>query len=542
MAVVQISRIQIRRGQKNTSSGLPQLASGELAWAIDTQELYIGNGAVSEGAPYVGNTKIITEQDNLLELVGSYQFAKNNPAIQTGPNANQPVLQNLQDVIDQFVTASNFGITGDGVTDDTEAIQRAIDQLFLNPAAYQTGIGATIDARTEIQFGPGTYIISDTIYLPSYVFITGSGSEHTIFQYTGDGLAFKFVNADSAIGEYTTDNVTPTNQPKHAILRDFSIRCISGLASGLELNCVSASRFENLSIDGSYLWDGDDFDIETAQPTTPNKCGLILLGGFKEASDDTIPTTERNVFNNLSISNFAICVRGDANVAYNNFTNCDFYHAFYGVVLGKGAGGPRNNLIAKSIFRYINKHGVYLYDGTGNTISDNKFENVGNDNGLNNLNAYPIIYFGRKGNQAINNSFDRSAVLAITDFVSEYKPEVDGIAYVVNGELQEKDIHPAPSQPIDAIRIPVTTSGVYTITYKYRSSSDQSQFRKGVMSITVDIQNNNIEFVDEYDIITGSDNEDLKFSAAVIDNTVVISYKNNNATGGTLRFVTTALI
>lgn len=183
-----------------------------------------------------------------------------------------------------------------------------------------------------------------------------------------------------------------------------------------------------------------------------------------------------------------------------------------------------------------------MYDGTGNTISDNKFENVGNDNGLNNLNAYPIIYFGRKGNQAINNSFDRSAVLAITDFVSEYKPEVDGIAYVVNGELQEKDIHPAPSQPIDAIRIPVTTSGVYTITYKYRSSSDQSQFRKGVMSITVDIQNNNIEFVDEYDIITGSDNEDLKFSAAVIDNTVVISYKNNNATGGTLRFVTTALI
>ena len=35
MAVVQISSIQVRRGQKNIGSGLPQLASGELGWAVD---------------------------------------------------------------------------------------------------------------------------------------------------------------------------------------------------------------------------------------------------------------------------------------------------------------------------------------------------------------------------------------------------------------------------------------------------------------------------------------------------------------------------
>ena len=61
MAVVQISRIQIRRGQKNQGSGLPQLASGELGWAIDTRELYIGNGSVSEGSPAVGNTKVLMD-------------------------------------------------------------------------------------------------------------------------------------------------------------------------------------------------------------------------------------------------------------------------------------------------------------------------------------------------------------------------------------------------------------------------------------------------------------------------------------------------
>ena len=74
MAVVQISKIQIRRGQKNQGSGLPQLSSGELGWAIDSQELYVGNGAVSEGAPRVGNTKILTEHDNLFTLIDTYAY------------------------------------------------------------------------------------------------------------------------------------------------------------------------------------------------------------------------------------------------------------------------------------------------------------------------------------------------------------------------------------------------------------------------------------------------------------------------------------
>lgn len=60
MAIVQISQIKNRRG---LSEDLPQLASAELGWSIDTQELYIGNGTVEEGAPEVGNTRILTAND-----------------------------------------------------------------------------------------------------------------------------------------------------------------------------------------------------------------------------------------------------------------------------------------------------------------------------------------------------------------------------------------------------------------------------------------------------------------------------------------------
>ena len=86
MAIVSISRIQIRRGKKNAGSGLPQLAGGEFGWAVDSQELYLGNGSVSEGAPNVGNTKVLTEHDNLFQLSNQYIYL-NGSTVQTGTTA-----------------------------------------------------------------------------------------------------------------------------------------------------------------------------------------------------------------------------------------------------------------------------------------------------------------------------------------------------------------------------------------------------------------------------------------------------------------------
>jgi hypothetical protein len=57
MAVIQISKIQVRRGY---GEDIPQLASGELGWSIDERRLFIGNGTLTEGAPEIGNTEILT--------------------------------------------------------------------------------------------------------------------------------------------------------------------------------------------------------------------------------------------------------------------------------------------------------------------------------------------------------------------------------------------------------------------------------------------------------------------------------------------------
>jgi hypothetical protein len=186
MAVVQISRIQIRRGQALQGSGLPQLASGEMAWAIDTQELYIGNGAVSEGAPAVGNTKLLTENDlsakgNLLALL-QYVYKVNDPSIITGTDVNNPVSRSIQDRMDDRVSTVEFGAAGNGTTDDTTALQRAINELFLNPNGKASSPSFT-SARIPLEIPAGIYLTKKPLYVPSYSTLIGAGNDKTIIYY-----------------------------------------------------------------------------------------------------------------------------------------------------------------------------------------------------------------------------------------------------------------------------------------------------------------------------------------------------------------------
>ena len=172
MAVVQISRIQIRRGQANGGTGFPQLASGELGWAIDTQQLYIGNGAVSEGSPAVGNTRVLTQTDlsgtsNLLQQL-QHIYKINDVSIVTGPSANSPINRTLQNRLDDRATTTDFGTIGNGVADDTISLQRAIDQLFLNATnpAYSNTVSAT-SKRVILEMPAGQFNTSSTLFFQS---------------------------------------------------------------------------------------------------------------------------------------------------------------------------------------------------------------------------------------------------------------------------------------------------------------------------------------------------------------------------------------
>lgn len=169
MAIVQVSRITQRKGLQED---LPQpLASAELGWAIDERRLFIGNGSLAEGAPVVGNTEILTEFSDILQFTTAYTY-KGEAAgytVQTGASSGTPVSTSLQNRLDYYVSVKAFGATGDGSTDDTAAINRALYQLYcvqVNP-----------QIRRGLFFPAGRYVVSDSLLIPPYALLYGEGAD-----------------------------------------------------------------------------------------------------------------------------------------------------------------------------------------------------------------------------------------------------------------------------------------------------------------------------------------------------------------------------
>ena len=183
MAVTQISRIQHRRGLEQD---LPQLASAEFGWSLDTRKLYIGNGTLDEGAPTLGITEILTQYSDLTALLGTYTFVGNvtGYTVLTGSSLLNPTVRSFQQKFDDFVNVRDFGALGNGIDDDYAALNRAITQI------YRTSSNET-DPRTRrtIYIPGGTYLTSNTIQIPPYARLVGDGIDSTIIKMKFGNLA-----------------------------------------------------------------------------------------------------------------------------------------------------------------------------------------------------------------------------------------------------------------------------------------------------------------------------------------------------------------
>lgn len=178
MAIVQISQIQVRRG---LDQDVPNLASGEFGWSIDKRKLYIGNGTLDEGAPIEGRTEILTEKSNFLGFVSSYVFAGTDSGYtsQTGISALTPVTRSIQSVLDEIVSVLDFGAKGDGVTDDTAAINRAIQQIYKSSL---NGIHSNV--QRTIKIPAGTYLVTGPILVPPNCTLLGEGKNNSVINST----------------------------------------------------------------------------------------------------------------------------------------------------------------------------------------------------------------------------------------------------------------------------------------------------------------------------------------------------------------------
>ena len=533
MAVVQISRIQLRRGRANETP-IPQLASGELAWAIDTQELWIGSGSVGEGAPAVDNIKVLTDADNLLDY-GTYTYTNDTAPIQTGADANFPVVRTLQSKLDDHVSSADYDIVS-GSSNQAVKIQRAIDNLFLDNATNG------VKSRVTLMFPPGEYTFNTTIYLPSYVSIQGSGKEKTKFTYTGTGTAFEFVNDTSTKTlRSTLGSTTYNNQPKFCRLADFTLTALSSSAIGIKMNAVRDSIIEDVKIVGDY-------------PTATNANAIAMY------AVSSVVTCQRNKFVNVSASAVKHGVYAEQDIFNNHFSACEFISSQYGVNFGNFVMatlpedrpsayqyGPRKNLIENCYFDTIDNEGVIITNGTGNKTRGNTFVNVGNEGAGNDNSVYSQIKFVPVGNTSVQDNFDRAVDIyydisgSLIDkslsynLTAEYVPEITGKANWSDLESRTLSLiyTPTPSYT-NLFRIPFTSSCGIEVTYILENSTN-TQMRRGKLTVAVDSGTSALQIVDDYDY-TGNSAEDTRidFDAAIVNGCVVFKYHNDNTLDTTI--------
>ena len=395
MAIVQISRIQHRRGLKEQ---LPQLAAGELGWAVDSQELYIGNGTTAEGAPEVGNTKIITEDDNLLSTVNTYIFRGNtdNPAV-TGSSGD--VTRTLQQKLDDRVSVKDYGAVGDGVTDDAAAINRAIKNVF------------TVDStnakkeRRSLYFPGGTYKVGSVISIYPHATIVGDGPTSTILESNSNSLdpVFQFVDrngntqANIGSGGFEVPNGIRIQGVCFKTTHDQNV---------MRIDQTNDLHFDNCTWLGAYV-------NQTGQTS-----GNSLIELFGTVANET----KRIHFTGCTFEGLEFAIESSDNIEDIVFSSCEFlklYRAFQLGELSDGSTanktiGPTGVVISASRFDLIDAEAIKIFDngGTprGNIVAGCSFRDVGKNS--DDSADLPEVSFLHGNNRSDNNFFHRTDMLS----------------------------------------------------------------------------------------------------------------------------------
>jgi hypothetical protein len=219
-----------------------------MGWSLDTRQLFIGNGTLAEGAPQVGHTEILTEHSNFLGFVSSYNFKGTDAGYtsQTGPTVLSPVTRSLQSVLDDTVSVRDFGTVADGVTDDTAALNRAIQQIYVT-----TLNGVRANAQRTIKIPAGTYIVTSPILIPPNCTLVGDGKNNTIISST-TGTTFSLSDSLYQVGTNIGTNGALL-LPGVVSIRDLTVQTTSSSVPTVLVNRATDVTFDNVNfVGGNY--------------------------------------------------------------------------------------------------------------------------------------------------------------------------------------------------------------------------------------------------------------------------------------------------
>jgi len=389
VAIVQISRIQHRRG---VAENLPQLAVGEIGLAVDTKRVYIGNGGTD--APRIENIELLTASSDLLDSADTYTYkgAAAGYTATTGANAATPVTRTMQQKFDDMASVKDFGAKGDGSTDDSAAINRALFQLFCRSSADA--------ARRSLFFPAGTYICNDTVRLPPFAKIYGEGHNSSIIKsntLSAPNTVLQTVDSQQQLDG--TIGAGGATLPGQNHIEGLTFHCSADNNDVVTVNQAQTVTFMNCKFLG----------FNTSAPTG---VGNSQAGVKLESS--TTRETEHVHFIGCVFERANFCVVADHDMSSITFSGCDFTQAFKGIKIGESRtgsapsiDGPRGVKVTSSLFDKIYSHAIHGYFGPGLISAFNTFKDCANNNlGVGNANTH-VVNFARTGMHSIGDDFER---------------------------------------------------------------------------------------------------------------------------------------
>jgi hypothetical protein len=390
VAIVQISRITNRKG---LTENLPQLAGAELGWCVDSRQLFIGNGTLEDGAPVIGNTEILTQFSDITVLANyTYDDIVVGYPAQTRPAAGDPVVRTVQAKLDDQASVRDFGAVGDGITDDTVAINWALNNLYC--------VQLNTQVRRSLFFPAGTYRISETLVIPSYAKLIGEGSQSTI------------INMDSGVDPYVARYGDSLQQTGVAIGDNGATPPIDIEISAMCFQSSGADRDVFLVESASRCWfDAVSFigNSTLAQITNYGSVPTADVAGIRFESTNNITCTDI-VFDKCNFSNITYGMSTDANVKSATISNSWFNTLYTGVNLAAdGSTSPPTGIrVVHNMFDNVYASGV-VYGGqvSLNVSAYNIFYNVGNAI-TSSEPVTPCIVLAGNNNVSVCDLFERS--------------------------------------------------------------------------------------------------------------------------------------
>lgn len=482
MAVIEIAKIQVRRGQENVT-GVPQLDPGEFGWAEDTQNLYIGK-RISEGANNDENTRVLTQKDldNIFDLLGvglsgsaastsTYRYRNELPFPQFGSTTTT-----IAKKLDAFVQLADFH-QGTLSGDITLTLKKAIENLYSN------NYFGTDTIRT-LQIPAGEYIVSGVVDLPPYATLIGEGAGVTrlILSSAGQNM---FRTVDGLGNHYEQGMQFNDKVSRNVTIADMTLAYVKNNNNDYAL--VSLDNTQNPTI-RNVEFKTENISLSTS--TSVNTGTGINIRADLGQSESTAVARDTYIFD-CSFYGMKNGITTLGLISSPKIENNSFRNLTRGVRFASSTTATpivTNPILFSNKFTFIKREAVEITTNTNRTnlISENNsFYYIGNNSSLPDnfvtYQAFPVMTFNAPGNASINDHFNRRDAAAISTASFYYNSLINANASIVDKKTRHKTLLPINDQEV--VKIPLTgTDQICKVEYNL---FNVNMSRKGLLTLNI---------------------------------------------------------